>query len=337
MKIIKYPLFVIMLLSSLSAQDIDESLIDKVKKLSETLLTGYSQPLVTAFGTAMGTGLFHSAYSHDFLGFDFGIRVMYIQIPNSAKYFNGTALVCSLGANDELVSYEVDLDNINTIFGPKDRTYVPVTGNAVGIPPYIPGGFDLSAVPFVMPQLNVGLPGGFEIGVRYLPFAITYPLTQEGIEDVNIYFLGVGAKLGIQQLPFLKNVPFPLAIALAGAYQIAGVKDSRGANIINTSTWNFQILASKRLVIVEPFVGAGIEWTTVNFRYDFEYEIPDTINNIPSNVINELAHIDLTIKGQNNYRAMLGFTFYLGPIYLHYDYNILPYKTHNGIIGITLR
>jgi len=70
MKIIKLLVFIIIIFSLLSAQEIDESLIYKVKSMSANLLQGYSQPLVTAFGTGMGTGLFHSAYTHDFLGFD---------------------------------------------------------------------------------------------------------------------------------------------------------------------------------------------------------------------------------------------------------------------------
>ena len=38
---------------------------------------------------------------------------------------------------------------------------------------------------------------------------------------------------------------------------------------------------SKRLGPFEPVIGAGIEDTKVYFQYEFEYEIPDTINNIP--------------------------------------------------------
>ncbi len=321
------------------AQDIeiDESLVDKVKQLSEDLLEGYTQPLITAFGTAMGSGLFHTARSHDVLGFDVGLRTMWVQIPSSADYFNATVLACSLDASGDLVTYDVELDSVSTIFGPETETEVPITGNAVGIPPYIPGGFDLPGIPFIIPQVNIGLPFGLEFAFRYIPFAITAPFSYEGIEDVKFYFLGVGGKLGINRLPFFKLAPLPIDIALGGAYQVARVKDAAGQNVVSTNTTNLQILFSKRLIAFEPFFGAGMEWTKVRFHYEFEYEIPDTINNVPQDVIEEVTTIDLTLESQSHYRAMIGFTFYLGPIFIHYDYNITPYKTHNGIIGFTIR
>ena len=129
----------------------------------------------------------------------------------------------------------------------------------------------------------------------------------------------------------------PVAIAIGGAYQNCAFKDQSGSTIIKVKTWNLQILASKRLTVFEPFIGAGLEGTNVNFHYRFEYEIPDTINNIPAQVINEVSEVNVSFQGQNHYRAMIGFTLYMGPIYLHYDYDFTTYKTHNGIIGVTFR
>ena len=336
MKIIKFLFIINVVFSFLSAQGIDESLIDKVKKVSGDLLEGYSQPLVTTFGTAMGTGLFHSAYSHDLLGFDLGLRIMVIPIPSTAKYFSGTALACSLDSNGDLVSFDVQMDSMSTIFGPEENTYVPAPGLAVGIPRYVPGGYDLGVVGFFMPQLNIGLPIGLELGIRYLPIAVTYPFTTEGT-GISLYFFGIGGKLCINKLPFMKDVPIPISVALGGFYQIARVKDNEGNNVINTDTWNLQFLISKRLIVFEPIIGFGLEGTDVNFRYDFEYIIPDTINNEPTEYLTEHSYVDLSFHSQNHYRAFIGFTFYFGPIYFHYDYNITPYKIHNGIIGITIR
>ena len=64
----KYVIFVIIICTILWAQE-EDPLAERIEKLSEELFEGYTQPLVTAFGTAISTGLFHSAYSHDFLGF----------------------------------------------------------------------------------------------------------------------------------------------------------------------------------------------------------------------------------------------------------------------------
>ena len=120
-----------------------EALAERIKRLGEELLRGYTQPLVTAFGSGISSGLFHSAYSHDVLGFDIGVRGIFVSIPSSAKYFDGTALICSLGLGG-LVCDSVELENLSTVFGPSDSTRVLTSGNAVAVPPVVPGGFNLS-------------------------------------------------------------------------------------------------------------------------------------------------------------------------------------------------
>ncbi len=311
--------------SLIQAQQSTEPLAEKIKKVSEELLEGYTQPLITAFGTGISTGLFHSAYSHDFLGFDIGIRAMYIQIPGSAKFYNDTAFACSLNTNT-LDYYDVPLDSIGTIFGPKENTVVPVASdNAVAIPPYIPAGFNLSGVPLFMPQLNVGLLGGAEFMIRYIPFTF---------KGSNVKFLGLGAKEQLNKLPVLKEIPFPLAVAIGGAYQKFQIQDSLGATIVSSNIWNIQLLISKHLIIFEPVVGFGLEGTSVNFTYTFNYEIPDTITGAPISVSRP---VNITLHSQNHYRAILGFNLRPGPIIFHYDINFLPYMTHNLILSISIR
>ncbi len=302
-----------------------EPLAEKIERMSIGLVEGYTQPLITAFGTGISTGLFHSAYSHDFLGFDLSVRAMYIQIPNSARYFSGTVLVCSLGA-EGLVCDTIELDSMSTVFGPKNTTIVPRTRNSVGIPPSIPGGFDVSYVALALPQLNVGLFRGAEVALRYVPF--TY-------KGSSVRFLGLGFKQELTRLFGLKTAP--VAVALGGAYQEFGIKDSLGSQVVNSKTWNLQFLVSTRIAVFEPFIGVGLERTRVFFPYEFNYELPDTINGLPTDHITITEKIDVELVGQDEYRAMVGFSFNLGFFYLHYDYNILPYSTHNAILGVTIR
>jgi len=327
MKVIKIMIVFCIICSALAAQDPVQPLAERIKQISEGLLAGYTQPVVTAFGTAVSTGLFHSAYSHDFLGFDLSVRAMYIQIPNSAKYYNDVAVVCSL-ANDQLVSYEVNLDSISTIFGPEEQPDIPAPGNAVGIPPNIPNGFNVSGVPFIMPQLNVGFVLGSEIFLRYIPFSY---------KGSSMKFLGFGIKQQINKLPFFKNVPLPVAIAIGGAYQRFGIKDSLGVQIVNTRNWALQLLVSKRLGPFEPVIGVGIEDTKAYIRYQFVYEIPDTINNIPQDRLSVIRDIDVEMEAENRNRIMAGFNLNIGFLFIHYDYNIVPYQTHNAIVGFKVR
>ena len=71
--------------------------------------------------------------------------------------------------------------------------------------------------------------------------------------------------------------------------------------------------------------------------YDFQKVIPDTIGGVPTDSILVIEPVDVEFHQQNRLRAIAGLTFYIGPIYLHYDYNIVTYNTHNMMFGIKIR
>jgi hypothetical protein len=328
----------ILLLTQLSsAQNTNGSLIDKIKQLDGSNLQAYTEPLMTGFGVALGTGIFYTASTHQALGFDIGFRVMKVGIPSSARYFTGTAIACSL-ANGGLDCYDIEVESISTIFGPGEATWVPTSGNARAIPPVFPGGLDVTSLPFVMPQINIGFPFGLELGFGYLPLALTFPLNRE----TNIYFLRLGGKLGFNKLPYLENLTFPCALAVGGFYQRGRLKGADEVSTVTMTLWNLQILASKRFSTrlffdIEPFLAGGIEGTKYNFRFDFQKVIPDTIGGVPTDSIIVVEPIDIDYYQQNRLRAIIGMTLYMGPVYLHYDYNIVKYNTHNIMLGMIIR
>jgi hypothetical protein len=317
------------LVASLAAQDID-SLPDRILRMSEDLLAGYAQPLVNVFGTGISTGLFYSAYSHDFLGFDLGLRLLYINVPQSAKYFTGTALICSLVVDSAIhvVQYEVELESLSTVFGPDNETVVPIQGNSVAIPPKILGGFNLDGIPMFSPQLNVGLGFGSQIAIRYVPFTF---------RSTKFRFFGIGFKQEITKLPPLSLAQLPFAIAFAGAYQKFTIASSSQDAIIDTETKNFQAIVSARIGPFEPMVAFGLENTTADFEYTFEYEVPDTIMGIPFETPDIQENISVRLEMPNHYRTVVGLTLRTGLIFVHYDYNITPYSTHNLTLGFTWR
>jgi hypothetical protein len=312
------------------AQGTTGDLTDRIVRVSEDLLAGYAQPLVDVFGTGISTGLFHSAYSHDFLGFDLGVSLMYIKIPSSARYFNGTALICSLAIDSmiNLIEYEVELESLSTIFGPWDTTIVPTDGNALAIPPIIPGGFSLSGVPLIMPQLNVGFVFGSEIAIRYVPYTF---------KGAKMQFIGCGIKQQLNRLPPLSLARLPFAIAIAGAYQKFKVRTAGGETIVSSKTWNVQAIVSTRIGVIEPMVAFSMENTTADFEYTFEYDIPDTLYGIPLESITISEDISLHFRSPKCYRTIIGLTLHAGLLFMHYDYNITPYSTHNLTLGFTWR
>lgn len=313
------------------------SILSRIAQLSSDNLRSYADPLMTSLGVALGTGIFYTARSHDAFGFDFGLRVMQVRIPSSARFFNATVVACSL-ANGGLDCYDILVENASTIFGPEEATVVPTSGNALAIPPVFPGGLDVNNLPFVMPQINVGFPFGLELGFGYLPLAMTFPLDREK----NVSFIRLGAKLGFNKLPYLNRINLPMDLAIGGFYQIGHVQGDDQVATMNMALWNLQILASKRigtgwLLAIEPFLAGGIEGTSFNFRYDFQKVLPDTIGGIPTDSIIVIEPIDIDYYQQNRFRAIIGMSLYVGPIFFHYDYNAVTYRTHNLMLGITVR
>jgi len=323
----KYILCVLLIVTTVSANGLEQYLADRILNINEDLLQSYIQPLINAFGTGVSTGLFHSAYSHDFLGFDIGVRFMSIHIPEAAKYFDGIALLCSLTL-DSLVYYEIPLESVSTVFGPSQELIIPVQGYAVSIPSAIPAGFELSSAPLIMPQINVGLIFGAELAIRYVPFTF---------EGTRMNFFGIGVKQELNRFPLFKPIPLPIGIAIGAAYQRFDIENRNRMVIAKSSTWNLQALASKKIGPLEPLLGFGIERTRAYFNYIFEYEIPDTINGIPYERITVQQEVSLHLESQSRYRAIVGCTLRLGSLYVHYDYNITPYSTHNVSLGIGIR
>ena len=67
----------------ISAQSLEERLKSMVSSNAEM----YVNPLVTAFGSGMNSGWFHSAKPHKLLGFDIGVRAMMVTFPDDQKIF----------------------------------------------------------------------------------------------------------------------------------------------------------------------------------------------------------------------------------------------------------
>lgn len=160
--------------------DPEADLTAKLQELAEDNAKGYMQPFATALGTAINSGLYHTAKIHRIPGFDFGIRAMVVSVPT------------------EGLTYESTFGTSSTVFGAKDA---PVTG--------LPGGLDIGTVIFAVPQVTIGLFMGTEINLRILPEI-------EISSDIGkIDLMGFGISHSIDQY---MPVPLPLLPQLSVGY-----------------------------------------------------------------------------------------------------------------------
>ncbi|MFB0509744.1 MAG: DUF6588 family protein [bacterium] len=282
--------------------------VDLIKQMNEENLKAYVRPLITSFGTATGSGLYHTASTHGLLGLDVGLKIMWVPIPEDAKTFEAKILKISLTDID--TTYRTTA----TIFGESGTDTISVPIGSYAIPPVLPGGLNLPGIPFFMPQLNVGLIQGTELMIRYIPIPF------KG-SDVQIF--GAGLKIGLNDLLNLKLLP--VNIAAQGAYQVFNIGD-----IIKSSTISANIHVSKTFLMLTPYVGLGYENTKMNFDYTFKYQIPGQPQSTE-------VPVEVSINGENSFRTVIGLAFKFGMFLVHGDYNITKYPSFNGGVAFSLR
>jgi hypothetical protein len=311
------------MISSAYAQD--ESPLELVSKVGEDLLEDYARPLIASYGVAMGTGLYNSAASHKFLGFDVGFRVMAIQIPAAAKSFTARVKVCSLNTKfGRIDTFELDI-TAATIFGKKGIQDGYIPDNAIGIPPGMPGGLGIDYMPFVVPQAAVGLPiPGMELMVRYVPWPF---------EGELVHFLGFGLQ---QNLSALTGIGFA-DIALQGFFQKFIIGDAMNAN-----TFGGNLHLSKTILMLTPYAGIGFDNTSMKIKYDFKVKEPVLVPGVPPRMETKEVTIpvDFDYSSGINWRLTLGARVKLGLMFLNLDYNrdlTNSYNAYNLGLGVSMR
>ena len=152
----------------------------------EDYLKGYTQPLVTSFGTIMGGSLFHRADIKLFPHLDVGLSFYSIKMPDKSKVFTWNG------------------DYVPTFFGTDDPPEGAVRGT------------DLSKVMIPQLQMNLGLFADFELMIRGNPSYII-----DEIGEITIF--GVGVKYGLSDLITISN--FDLALSAQVAYHMLRVSN----------------------------------------------------------------------------------------------------------------
>ena len=207
--------------------DPEADLTTKLKELAEDNAKGYMQPFATALGTAINSGLYHTAKIHRIPGFDFGLRAMVVDVPTEGLTYTSALETES-----------------STVFGAKDSA-----------DPLLPGGLDKTRVPFVVAQVTIGLFMGTEINIRYLPEI-------EISDDIGkIDLTGFGLSHSIDQY---MPVPLPLLPKLSVGYMR---QEFNVGDILTSTHTAFNIRLSKSVPLLTVYLGAQIESTDMDLTY----------------------------------------------------------------------
>jgi hypothetical protein len=271
-----------MLTGSVSAQ----KALDNLKQLGQVNGKMYIQPLVNGVGMNMSSGFFHSASSHSILGFEVGVVAMVAMAPNKDKTY--TPIIPGYTP-----------DPAPTVIGDKN-------GGANYGGTEVPPGLGSNTIPFVAPQLTVGVPFKTDIILRYIP-----KVTAGDMGKVSM--LGFGVKHNLNQwIP----IPLPLDVAAGFTYQSVDV----GSYLSATAT-SYHLLASKSLLLFNFYGGFALESSSMDVKY----------------LSTTYGDIKFSSSGSNKSRLYGGVTLNLLLLYLNADINLGKYTAANVGLGFKLR
>ena len=302
--------------TSLKAQDQISNIFKSGVADLNTVAEGYLIPGGNAFAAGMGTNWYNTADTHSVLGFDLRIGVNATQAPASDQVFSLAGLK-NLKTNDPTITTApsftgkgngVQLNLMQPRYMSDGTTSNPLYKNGTGVITSFtsPGGIS-QYVPSASLQLTVGLPLHNDLMIRLVPTVKT-----NGVE-ASVWGIGVKNNF-LKLIPGLKLLPIDAAVMLAynqldlnyafptsaqitpdklvgkdangqpspgyvdapnttdKTYTTQGVKMSASALTAN-------VIVSKKLLFLTPYVGFGITRTSFDLKMAGNYPtLGDPVN-----------------------------------------------------------
>jgi len=173
----------------------------KGAKDANTLIEGYMTPMMEGLGIGLNNGWFGTAASHKSFGMDIGFVAGMAFVPEDKLTFRPTNMELFNDAQSDLP----------TIFGSSNQPD-PLTLKSNGAPFGMAPGIGMkdeigfNAVPYVIPQIGIGIYKGTDIKFRFLP-EISLG------DNSSIKVIGFGVLHDIKQhIPGIKLLPFDLSV-----------------------------------------------------------------------------------------------------------------------------
>lgn len=315
---------------------------------AEQYLESYIKPIMLSFNNGLGSGWYNTAKPHKLLGFDLTASANIANIPSSDKLWqfrNSDFTNLRLQSGSEA--------SLPTAVGGSTATNLVVRGNAqIGPinfanqsdPFQAAEGYDTQDLPiagFPVPafQLGIGLVKNTDLKIRYVP-------TLE-FDDLSIGLFGIGVMHDLKQwIPGLKLVPFDLS----GFVGYTGLKaefdidvdetdsnnyryEAQGTAEFKASSTTIQILASKKIAILTPYVGLGYNIGSSSFKVNGDFTYTDDMGQ----TVTIQNPVDLSFDGGSSPRITVGARIKLLILTLHADYSIQKYNTFTVGAGISIR
>lgn len=342
------------------------SILQAGREDANVLARSYLEPFGSGFGAALNTGWTNTAAPHKTLGFDLTVSTGLAIVPNSAKSFDVTELGLQKlrleGSNPISQTINGDAKTGSLLAAYVDPDGAGGLSEQKVLEFNMPEGSGFGYVPAPMIKAGVGVFKDTEIMLRYTP--------EFEVGDFGSFSLfGVGAKHGINQwLPGGNLLPVDLSVMFGYTGMDVGAGLDVTANDViqdpnntenpynasqwegqeislSTEGWTINALVGKSLPIVSVYAGVGYEASTLNINTPGSYPtvVPnqdyqtDPNNNEPFIVDSVDEPIDLSIEGDNGFRALAGFRFRFTIFHVSGSYTLSNYSSYNVGVGISFR
>ena len=299
------------------------------------LAEGYIAPMMKAVGYGLNQGWYNTAKPHKFPGFDLTLSVNPVFIPSADKIFNVdnsklSELYLSKDMDGKTLS-ATDKGIIPTIMGADKQTTYTTKGTISTFNG--PSGINLGFLPVPTLNLGIGLPKGFDLKLRFVP---TIDLGKASNDEITGKFglFGIGILHDFKQwIPGIKQLPFDLS-AFVGYTKMtldAGLNPSNADQKaqFSSSATTIQVLISKKLSVLTPYAGVGINLATTKLDVKGTYDFGGGAGTVKDPFALSVA--------SNGPRLTGGLRLKFGPIAFHGDYTLAKYKSASVGFGINVR
>lgn len=315
---------------------------------ANTYLQKYSEAIGLSFNSGMGSGWYNTAKPHKLFGFDLTATLNVATIPDDELKFQFNS---SDFQNLEFVSGDSDLPSlVGGDAATRLRVPAGTTINGVGgtvtysadkefdAPNGLLDANDIPVgvgAPVPAVQLGIGLIKNTDLKIRY---ASDFGLLDEG----SIQLIGFGVLHDLKQwIPGFKLIPIDVSgffgytsLKIEYPFDISEPDFSvpNGLAELKASSTTVQIVASKKIAILTPYVGLGynIASSSIKVNGDFTYSEGADIVTITNPV-------DLNFSGGSTPRINAGLRIKLLILTLHAEYAIQKYNTLTVGAGISIR
>ncbi len=256
---------------------------DNLKAYTEENAAGYIKPLIDGFGVNMNRGWYHSAkIPKNGIRLRFGLAAMVAPMADKDKTFEAES------QGDVTPPWTIEAP---TAVGSEDNILAP--GNEEE---KLPGGLDMSMIPFAAPQLTIGAIMGTEATLRLYNSSWLNIPDESKIGETALFGIGVRHSIS-QYIPLC-----PIDIAAGFFYQSIDVGDG----LIKFTTSHIGVQVSRGLGPVLLYGGIGLD----NSNAKVEYEYNDDSDHYA---------ISLDIDGDNGVQMTAGLGFNLLILHLNID------------------